>query len=58
MPDFPDALRLKVVRILRNEPEIEDYDAKVRAFLAEVDREVESIRTLSDLRGQLEKAAS
>jgi hypothetical protein len=56
-PDFPDALRLKVVRFLRDEPALLDYEQKVRAFLADVERDVDAIRSMANLRGQLEAAA-
>lgn len=38
-PDFPESLRLKLVRVNRDEAAIADYEQKARAFLAEVDRE-------------------
>jgi predicted phage-related endonuclease len=57
-PDFPEPLRVKLVRVTRDEAQIADYEKKLIAFLAEVDREVEAIATLTNLRGQLEAAAS
>lgn len=45
-PDFPEPLRLKIVRVERNELEIGDYDAKARTFLGECDREVERVLSL------------
>jgi hypothetical protein len=56
-PDFPEPLRVKLVRVTRDEAQIADYEKKLIAFLGEVDREVESIQTLTNLRGQLEAAA-
>lgn len=47
-PDFPDPLRVRLVRIERDEAAIDEYDKKVRAFLAEVDREVEAVRTITN----------
>lgn len=52
-PDFPDGLRLKIERVLRSESVIAEYEAKARAFLAEVDAKVESLRTQTNLRGAL-----
>lgn len=52
-PDFPEGLRLKLVRIERNDAEIADYESKVRIFLEEVAREEQSIRTMANLSGQL-----
>lgn len=52
-PDFPDGLRLKIVRVTRDERAIRDYEAKALAFLAEVDQKVAALRTLTDLRGTL-----
>lgn len=53
-PDFPAVARLKVVRVMRNEDEIADYEAKARTFLAEVDREVEAFRTQYHLQAVME----
>lgn len=56
-PDFPDALRIKLVRVEAKALDLIGYDKAVRAFLAEVDREVEAVRTLSNLSAVLEEAA-
>lgn len=48
-PDFPEHARLKIVRVARNEDEIEAYDEAVRAFLAEVNREVEAFHAATNL---------
>lgn len=48
-PKFPEKLRLKVVRIPRDDKAIADYDAKVRAFLAEVEAEYQAVMTMGDL---------
>jgi hypothetical protein len=53
-PDFPDTLRLKVVRFLRDEPALVEYERQVVAFLAEVDRDVDAIKSMADVRGQAE----
>lgn len=57
-PDFPEPLQVRLVRVNRDEAAIEDYEKKLRAFLSEVDRELEAIATMTDLRGQLEKATA
>jgi hypothetical protein len=57
-PDFPPSLRVRMVRIERNEQLIAEHDAKVRAFLEEVERELEALLTLSDLRGTLKAAVA
>lgn len=56
-PKFPERVQMKVVRIARDETVMADYDAKVRAFLAEVDREYEAVMTLGDLTTVLTAAA-
>lgn len=48
-PEFPGTLCVKLVRIERNEQEIADYDAKVRAFLADVETEYQAVLTMHDL---------
>lgn len=45
-PDFPEALRMKLVRINRDEAQIASYELIVRAFLTEVEREYESVSSL------------
>lgn len=57
-PDFPEPLRVKVVRVLRDEGAIGQYDTKVRTFLAEVNREVEAVNTLANLGSQLKAAVA
>lgn len=47
-PTFPEHLRVKMVRVLRNEAEIAAYEIMVRAFLAEVDRELAVVSALAD----------
>ena len=55
-PDFPEALQAKLVRVPRDEEAIKDYHVQATAFLAEVDRDVEALRTMADLRGTLAEA--
>jgi len=57
-PRLPAALRLFVVRVTRTAAELADYNDKASTFLAEVDREVEALETMANLRGQLEAAAT
>lgn len=60
-PDFTaplDRLQIKLVRVVRDETTIAEYDAKVRAFLAEVDRKCASVATLADLTGTLKAAVA
>lgn len=57
-PDFPEGLQVKLVRVERNDAEIADYEKAVVAFLATVERKIELLHTLSDLRGQLQAAVA
>lgn len=45
-PEFPEGLQTKLIRVERNETVIAEYAAKAEAFLAEVEREVEAIRSM------------
>jgi hypothetical protein len=45
-PQFPEPLRLFIVRYARNEAELAAYELTLRQFLAEVDKEVNAIRAL------------
>lgn len=56
-PEFPDALRVKLVRVDRDATAIAEYEKKALAFLAEVDREVEAVATLANV-GAVLRAAS
>ena len=44
-PDFPDDLQSKMAVFMRADLGISEYDQKARLFLAEVDVEVQSVRT-------------
>jgi hypothetical protein len=48
-PDFPLTAQLKVVRVVRDESVIDAYDQQLRAFLAEVDREVSAFQTVTNV---------
>jgi len=52
-PDFPEPLRLRIVRLTRESIDLARYNEQARAFLAEVDREVEAIRTMANPAAQL-----
>lgn len=56
-PDFPEPLQTKLVRVARDESEVSAYGTAALAFLAEVDREVEAVRTMVDMAGTLTAAA-
>lgn len=47
-PEFPDAIRAKLVRVMRDEAAIADYARKALAFLAEVDLEVDAVHQLTN----------
>lgn len=42
-PEFPESLRVKLVRVLRVQAEIDSYELMARQFLREVDRDVDEI---------------
>ncbi|KKK71097.1 hypothetical protein LCGC14_2917370 [marine sediment metagenome] len=46
-PDFPENLRGKLVRVTRDDVDLVAYDTALRAFLAEVDVEVQAVRTMA-----------
>lgn len=53
---FPKELQTFLAVLERDESDIAAYEAKALAFLAEVDREVEAIRTMTNLGGTLRAA--
>jgi putative phage-type endonuclease len=55
-PDFPESLRVQLVRVNRTEVDLDAYEHALTIFLAEVDLKVQAIKTLTNLRGQLEAA--
>lgn len=57
-PEFPEPLQVKVLRVVRNADEIADYEKKARAFLAEVDRKVESVLTMLNVADTLKAAVA
>lgn len=46
--EFPEPLRAKIVRVERDEAEIAAYVVMARAFLSEVDREVDALHALME----------
>jgi hypothetical protein len=56
-PDFPEPLRVRLVRVKRDDDEIREYEKKACAFLDEVDRELAALSTLCTLRETLTAAA-
>jgi hypothetical protein len=46
-PDFPEALRVKMVRVPRNEQEIASFALATELFLGEVERETEAVQALA-----------
>mgnify|MGYP003393010889 CR=1 FL=1 len=56
-PDFPEPLKAKVVRVNRADVDIKAYEVAALSFLAEVDREYDAIRTMSELSTVLREAA-
>lgn len=55
-PDFPERLQSRVLTVSRESVDIPAYDRDARAFLAEVDRDVEAIGTMANLGAQLAAA--
>lgn len=56
-PRLPDNLKLFVVRVTRTSADLKAYDAAARAFLAEVDTELNALRTMTDLTTVLKEVA-
>lgn len=57
-PRFPQALQTFYVRVRREDVDLKDYEAKALAFLAEVDREVEAVRTMQNVGAVLKEAVA
>jgi antitoxin component HigA of HigAB toxin-antitoxin module len=55
---LPEALSFFCVRFTLSQAELDAYEKKLRAFLAEVDTELEALQTLADMRGRLVAAVS
>lgn len=54
---FPPALQTFLVRVTREDVDLKDYEAKALAFLAEVQRDYDAIRTMTDLTTVLQETA-
>jgi hypothetical protein len=52
-PSFPEHLQVRIVRIERNEVAIDEYEQKARLFLAEVERDIETLNTMTNMRRTL-----
>lgn len=57
-PRFPEHLRLAIVRVTRTSVDLAEHEKKVRAFLAEVDRDIAAVVTLSDVGARLTAAVA
>jgi hypothetical protein len=57
-PRLPEPLRLFIVRVTRTDIERAEYQKKAEAFLDECQREIDTLATLTNLRGQLEQAVT
>ncbi len=56
-PSFGERTRLKIIRVPRNEAVIEQHNAAVIAFLAEVDAALQSMRTMENIGAVLAESA-
>lgn len=56
-PEFPEGLQLKVIQVSFTAAELKEHGSAVSTFLAEVDREVASLRTMFNLGSVLAEAA-
>ena len=48
-PEFPETLRVKLVRMERNRADVDAYELMARQFLAECDKEVDELAKLAGL---------
>lgn len=54
---LPESLSFFCVRLTREDARLEGYERQLRAFLSEVQTELEALQTLADHRGQMALAA-
>ena len=47
-PDFPSALRVKLVRVKRSDVDLKAYELALTLFLAEVEKEANEIAALAE----------
>lgn len=52
-PDFPEDMQIRLVRVHRADVDLKDYEAKLLAFLAEVDQKIAALNTARNLAGTL-----
>lgn len=57
-PRLPSNLQVFIVRVTRTKAELDAYEREVRSFLAELDTEVQALRTLTNLSGVLREAVA
>lgn len=57
-PDFPEPLQSRMKTIMRADADVPGYEQAALAFLAEVDRECDVVRTLADVSGQLQAVSA
>lgn len=57
-PDFPVELQSRVVTVIRKDADIPAYEAEALKFLAEVQTECESVRTMTNLKQVLTEAVA
>lgn len=53
---FPEGLQTALVRVKRDDQAVGEYERQLVKFLAEVQNEVDAVRTLADLHGTLRSA--
>lgn len=57
-PDFPESLQARIVRVTRDEKAIAEYEKEATTFLADIERKLETLLTLTNLRGTLAAAVA
>lgn len=57
-PRFPEHLQTFYVRVERDQKQIDDYEKKALAFLAEVERDVQAVKTMADVSSVLKEAVA
>lgn len=56
-PEFPDRLKAKIVRVHRADVDLKAHETALLKFLAEIDTELQAVRTLTDLPAVLKEAS-
>ncbi len=57
-PRLPEGLQVFLCRVTRTPAQLGAYDAEIHAFLGELEAELQAIRTMADLSGQLKAAVA